>query len=174
MRLVAADAQGEQDSGDQQSGVGAPDPSEPVPSKSGLAAGVAEPVAGHDKGSGEKRGGDGVADERKTGNEEADGGAETATASEEAGKEGQDLEEEGDDDEDPAEPPHEEELERSGAAAVAAAETIRNILGTRVPCPTKGHGGLGAGAVEVVVAANVEVGPLGPSFCAGYALGVGA
>lgn len=115
-----------------------------------------------------------MADKRNAGDEEGDCGTQTTTAGEEAGEEGQDLEKQGDEDEYPAESPHVEVAEGGGAAAVVTAQARRDISGVRVPGPAKRHGSLGAGAIFVVVAADVEVCPLGPGEGAGDAFGMGA
>lgn len=173
-RLVPADTQAKQHEGDERSDKRAPDPAEAVGAQVGAAAGVVEGVAGADKGRGEEARGDGVEEQRDAGDDEGDGGAEAAAAGEEAREEGEHLEEEGDQDEDPAEAPHVEVVVRGGAAAVATAQVVGDVAGVGGPGPAQGEAGLGARAVLVVVAADVEVGPLRVGARAGDAVGVGA
>lgn len=108
-----------------------------------------------------KRHGDGRAEQGEHGDEARDASAETATACNEAGEEGDGLEEQGDQDEDPAEAPEEELSVGGGVASATADERARRIARVRVPSTSDDRSSASAVAVVVAGAADVEEVPLG-------------
>lgn len=101
-----------------------------------------------------------------------DGGTEAAAAREEAGDEGDGREEEGDHDEDPAETPEVVDLLGGGAVAAVSDQGVGGVVSVGIPGVAEGVGSLGAGAVDVAIAADVEVRPLRDLAGAGDALSV--
>lgn len=137
-----------------------------------MAASILEAVATADKGGLDDGDCSCVEDETEDADEVGDGSTETTAAGNEAGEEGQGVEEEGHDEEDPAEAPQVVGGSVGGVAALGALEAIGDVLGVAVPGVSEGVGRLGLGAVLVVGAADVEVGPLAGVEGARDALGV--
>lgn len=113
--------------------------------------------------------------------EKSGGGSNTAKSSSQAsaagqkrGKPGHRGEEEGDQDEHPAEAPHIVVILARGIAAMAADETVRSTIGAAIPGLAKGRSRPRRAAVVVVLAAEVEVRPLGDIARSGDAGSVGA
>lgn len=113
-------------------------------------------------------------EERAKGSGTTNGSAQTATTSQERGKESQRSEEQGHKDEDPAKAPHVVVILARGITTMATDERVRGVLGVAVPGFAKGRRGTSRAAVLIVAAAEVEIGPLGDVAGAGDAGGVGA
>jgi hypothetical protein len=108
-----------------------------------------------------KRHGDRRAEQGEHGDEARDTSAETTTACNEAGEEGDGLEEQGDQDEDPAKAPQEELSVGGSVASAAADERAGRIARVRVPGTSNNRSSASAVAVVVASAAGVEEVPLG-------------
>lgn len=104
--------------------------------------------------------GDRGAEQGEHGCEAGDAGAETAATCNEAGEEGNGLEEQGDEDEDPAEPPEEELAVGGGVASATANERAGRVARVRVPSFTDDRSSASAVAVVVAGATDVEKVPL--------------
>jgi hypothetical protein len=108
-----------------------------------------------------KRHGDRRAEQGEHGDEARNTSAETATACNEAGEEGDGLEEQGDQNEDPAEAPQEELSVGGSVASATADERAGRIARVRVPGTSNNRSSASAVAVVVAGAADVEEVPLG-------------
>lgn len=120
-----------------------------------------------------QRHGNGIEEQGRQRDEAGNSGAETAAAGEEAGEEGRDGKEQADDVEDPSKAPHVKVKLGRRIAGKATADSVWDVLRVVSPGVTERHRGARLGAVDVVRAANVEVGPLRDGAGAGDAAGVG-
>lgn len=112
-----------------------------------------------------------MAEQSQEADKGGDKGAEATAAGEEAAEKGEGAKEEGEDEKDPAEA--REQVKLVAGAAVGAGDAGGDVVGVLIPGVAKGEGGLGLAAVEVVLAADVKIGPLGDVVGAADARGVG-
>lgn len=159
-RALACRTGAEQDHGDEQGSESTPAETETVSAELSIAAGAVENVAGTDERGGHERNGNGEEDESDNGDKAANARAETTAAGEEAGEEGEDLEEKRQQVKDPAEAPHVVVVERRRVAAILANQLRWGVGCVGVPDLAKGHGRVRAAALLIVGAAGVQVRPL--------------
>lgn len=108
-------------------------------------------------------------EQRKDTHQAADSSAQPSEAREKSGEEGNGREEQAEQVEDPSEAPHVEELGARGVAAMVTDQLLGRVGRVRAPGLAEGRVGRGLAAVEVAVAAGVEIGPLRDWPGAGYA-----
>lgn len=163
----------EEEAGEYDAGVGAPEKAKGPGADSCFASCLMEFAPGLTKDGCDDGHGERVPEPGDDTHEKSKDGAPTATASNQSAKESNVNEEKDKDEKDPSKSPHHKVMKGRRVVIPLAAQPRRHVLSVRCPGSSKRLGAIGM-TVAVLVAADAEVGPLGDFAGARYVAGVGA